>query len=55
MDLNIAYDMAQLRTYQKPQNQVAFPLDTFHGPEQYPVLHSQHKPLHTKAEALRQE
>jgi hypothetical protein len=52
MDVNIAYDLISLRTYQKSQNQVAFPLDTFRAPEQCLVLHFEHEPLHMKVQAL---
>ena len=52
MDLNIAYDMTLVRTYQKSRYQVAFPLDTFRAPEQCSVLHFERSSLHTKVQAL---
>ena len=54
MGLNIVYNMTLVQTYQKPQNQVAFPLDTFRAPKQCPVLYFENKPLYVKVRALRQ-
>jgi hypothetical protein len=44
--------MTLARTYQNPHNRVVFPPDTFHTPEQCPVLYLEHNPMHVKVQAV---
>jgi hypothetical protein len=52
MNLNIAYDVTLVQTYQKTWNQVAFPLDTFHAPKQCLVLYFENKLMQVKIQAV---